>query len=727
MINVEIFSITGDCSGTNSGSIYIEVTGSSPTWTFSEVTTTGLLPTVASTYYYQVNNLPSNYYVIQIQDSAFDSILVPFYISSGTSVSVNATGTTCGFNNGQILASTTNVYNLSTYWLYDSLGNFVSSANTLDSFYLFNGLSANTYYVVADDGGGCTGTSASILIRNSSPFTFGYYVVADSSCDLSGVGKIFLTGLTPTSAYTINWLSNVNGQTGATITGLTQGAYTVQVTNPLGCVDTQTIYVPDIPPVNMSSIQVINTPTCFQSDGIVQVIIVDGTPPYYYSGSTGQVGISFGNTFTFTGISSGLFFATVTDAALCTSINSTAVQTPNSFSSVALNVTNSTCSSMNGGIQVLIDNGLPPLSTYTFVLSGDNGTYNTVTSGPANQQFTGLETGNYMITVSDPAGCVFTGYTTVTNVDLFTFTANTTGTTCGFNNGQVEVFVSSGGTLPYTYNLTLSQSNLQTLSNNIGFFNYLQPGTYFLDVVDSSVPSCIQTQAIYIAPSSGTYFDLYPVQPVFGNDGQISVIITSGSPPFTFNWIGNVSGQTGTILTGLTDGTYTLQLTDSFGCTFIKTVTLVGTKFIDNYNIYNICEKSFQQNGSISRRGLRQMFWEGFSDLTSGDTNCVINSAQFTLQVSVANETKSVPFYSSSGLTDYPNSLIFAETIIDTLKSFGGIDDVVIDLERNRMQIIAGCVDFPKNCSKEILNLLQDQLVIVNLKIEYDISCVNCS
>jgi len=727
MISVEIFSITGDCTGGGLGSVFVQVTGSSPSWTFSESSSTGLLPTSATTYYYEVTNLPSDYYTIQVQDSAGGVRFLPFYISSGTSVFISATGTTCGVNNGIIEGSTTNVYNLGTYWLYDILGNFVSSATTVDNFYTFGGLSADTYYVVADDGGGCTGTSATSIIQPSSPFTVGYYVVADSSCDPSGLGKIFLTGLTPSSAYTINWVSNVNGQTGTTITGLTQGFYNVEVTNPLGCLDVQNIFVPDVPLVEITGIQVINTPTCFNDDGEVEVIVTGGTVPYYYSGSTGEVGISFGTSFIFTGISSGLFFATVTDAGLCTSINSISVQTPNSFSSVAFNVTNSTCSSSDGAIQVLVDNGLPPLSTYTFVLSGDNGTYNTITSGPANQQFTGLDSGEYLITVTDIAGCTFTGYTTVSNVDLFSVTANTTGTTCGFNNGILEVFVSSGGTLPYNYILTGPSSNPITLNNNIGFFNFLGSGTYVLEVRDSSVPSCSQIKSVYITPSSGVYFDLYPIQPVFGNDGQISVLITDGVPPFSFSWSGNVSGQTGSIITGLTNGDYTLELTDKSGCTFSKTIKLYGTKNYSNYNTYTVCEQQFQQNGSISRRGIRQMYWEGFSDLTSGDTNCIINSATFTLQASIGDEIKNVVFYNSTGQNDYPNDLIWAEVIIDTLKSFGGIDDVSIDLEKNRMQIIAGCANYPKDCSEEIINLLQDQLVVVNLKIEYDISCVACS
>jgi hypothetical protein len=727
MIQISQISITGDCGGGSNGSILIEVTGSSPSWTFSEVTTTGNLPTSAVTSTYFVNNLPSNYYVLEVQDSGGNSQLIPFYISSGTSISISSTGTTCGYNNGQIEASTTNVYGLGTYELYDSFGNLMQTASTITTSYTFQGLSADTNYVIANDGGGCDGMSATVLITPSTPFSFGYFVVPDSSCFDEGAGKIFLTGLTPSSAYTINWLSDVDGQTGVTITGLTENTYIVEVIDPQGCASTQFINVGNVPTLSVGTIFVTSPPTCFQDDAEVEVIVTGGTAPFYYSGSTGEVAISFGTSYTFTGVSSGPFSVQVTDAGLCVTTGLVNVQTPNSFSSVGINVTNSTCSSTNGSIQVLIDNGLPPLSTYTFVLSGDNGYYNTVISGPSNQIWNGIETGDYLVTVTDVNGCTFSGYTTVNNVDLFSITANTTGTTCGLNNGVCEVFVSTGGTLPYFYDLIGPNSLPDILSNNLGYFTGLQSGTFILRVTDSSVPACYQEIPVYIAPSNGVYFDLFPIQPSFGNDGSISVLITSGAAPFTFSWSGDVSGQTGTIITGLTSGDYTLQLTDKSGCTLTKTISLYGTKKVQNYEIYTLCEQQFQPTNTITRRGVRQMYWEGFFDLTSGDTNCIINSADFILQTSVGNETKEVTFYTSTSFDDYPNDILWAEAIVDTLKSYVGIDDVSIDLVQNRIKIIAGCANYPKNCEKEILNLLQDELVVVNLKIVYDISCVQCN
>lgn len=725
-ILIDTFSITGDCSNTGAGEILLSLTGSSGPFTISETTSTGLLPTSAVTFDYYVTNLPSNYYSLTIQDSAGDIIYSPFYISSGTSVSISTTGTTCGFDNGQILAATSNVYGSALFYLYDTLNNFIYSGSSATNQFLFDSLTGNTYYVVADDGGGCSGSSPSTLVTNSTPFTFGYYVVADSSCFNDGSGKIYLTGLTPASSYTINWLSDVNGQTGTTVTGLTSGLYSVEVINPIGCSATQVISVPDVPPVGIGAIYVTTSPTCFLDNGVVDVVITGGTAPYYYSGNTGQVGISFGTSFTFTGVPSAQFVVSVTDAGLCNAVGSTSVQTPNSFSSVNILTSPSTCSATNGVIQVVIDNGNPPLGTYTYTLSAGTDIYQTVVYG-ANQTWNGLPSGDYQITVEDTNGCVFTATTTLTNVESFSFTAETTGTTCGFNNGIIEVFTTTGGTLPYSYQLEGPITNPTIYNNFIGKFTNLQAGTYNLTVSDNSSPVCSQTQSVFVSPSNGVYFDLFPTQPVFGNDGSINVLITSGTPPFSFSWSGDVSGQTGVLLTGLTSGEYTCEITDKSGCTLSKSIILSGTKSVTNYSIHTICDQTFQSFDTITQRGIRQMFWEGYFDLTSGDTNCIINEADFIIQAQVGDEQKESVFYTSTGFNDYPSDLDWAEAIVDTLNTFLGISDVSIDLTQNRITIMGSCYDYEKNCQVELLNLLQDKQVIVDLKINYDISCVSCS
>ena len=56
------------------------------------------------------------------------------------------------------------------------------------------------------------------------------------------------------------------------------------------------------------------------------------------------------------------------------------------------------------------------------------------------------------------------------------------------------------------------------------------------------------------------------------NNGSIIITATTGSQPFTYTWYGLPSGTilTGTTATGLTPGSYSVKVTDSYGCSVEK-------------------------------------------------------------------------------------------------------------------------------------------------------------
>ena len=105
LITYNLF-ITGDCTNTNVGEIYIEITGGSAPYTVYESSTTGVLPTSAATTTYYYSGLSADTYVLAIQDSCISGVSTVFLnipISSGTSISIiDSSGTTCNQYNGQI-------------------------------------------------------------------------------------------------------------------------------------------------------------------------------------------------------------------------------------------------------------------------------------------------------------------------------------------------------------------------------------------------------------------------------------------------------------------------------------------------------------------------------------------------------------------------------------------------------------------------------------------------
>lgn len=726
-ISIYNLNVTGDCSNTNSGSVFFNITGTTPPFAVTCITSGCPLPTSAATLSYSASSLSADTYFLQIIDGASNSYLQSIYISSGTTATIDSLNTSCGLENGEITGFTSGVYGIATFTLYDGDDNYVSSATTPNSNYVFTTLSAGTYYIVANDGGGCTGITASVILTPSTGLTFGAYVVDDGSCIGTPSGKIFITGLTlPVSAYTITWSPNVGSQTGTTITGLTSGVYLATITDPNNCTTTNSFTVNSVGALTSAGFITISQPTCFSNNGSVEFIITGGTAPYFFSGSSGQVEITFNDSVIFTGLSSGGYSFLVTDAGLCTIYDSVSLLTPNSFSTVAVNTTPSTCSVNDGTIQVIVDNGFATEPSLLISVSGTSGTQQIGTLGNPSQTFYGLPNGTYLVIV-ETAGCTYTATTNITSINLYTVSATTTGTTCGSSNGVLKVLVSTGGTLPYLFTLVGPSYAPVSTTTPVGTFTNLSYGNYVLTVQDSGSPSCIQTFPVYISYSQNVFFNLYPNQPFNGNDGSITTIITSGEPPFTLTWSGNVSGQTGSTITGLTSGSYSLTVTDSSGCTLTKTIKLSGTKKYSNYRYYNICENTFEDSGTITKRDIRSMYLEGFSDLTSGDTNCIINDATFSIYAQIGSQSAQTQFFVSTGSTDYPSDSLWAQTITNTLDSFLGISGTTVDIISNRITVKTTCEDIPKGCIIEPINPLQDNQIIVNLIIDYDISCVSCS
>jgi len=729
-IEIYDFSITGDCTNQGLGIVTFSVTGDSPNWLVIEtpddelnLPTSGLTTTLINVgpppiynnvYYY--SGLSAGSYFLEVYDSTYQNYeIVNFYISSGTCVSIETTDTTCGDENGGITATTEYYYGGSlgaSFVLYDINDNVISSGITSSNEYIFPPVSAGTYYVIADDGGGCTGKSASCIVNDSIPFDYGYYVVNDGSCITSeGSGKIFLTGLSDPSLYTIEWLSDVNGQTGTTVTGLTAGLYTVNVTNNYGCFVSKIITITGVEPLGIGGFMTY-PPTCFSNDGEINIIVTGGTAPYYIGCSNGDSAIIFNNEYTFTGLFSGTYNFNVIDAGICTVSGTTSINTANSFQVLSIDTTNSICNNNSGSVNItLIGSGL-----YTYTLTNPLINF---TFGPANnivQNFDTLSSGDYDLVITDGV-CTYETTITIDNTELFTISAITQNTTCGLNNGSIQLLASSGGTLPYSYQITgFPPSSMST-------FNNLSPGNYTATVTD--LGGCSQTLYLYINDSYGVLFDLVVTQPTCGNNGEISTLIYEGNPTFTYNWSPNVNGQTGTTVTSLSGGTYSLEIIDSSGCTSTETVVLNGTNVQVSYQTYNICNNNFQNTGILGKRSIQQMFAEGFSDLTYYDIGCIISSTNFIADITVDGENTQQSFYVSSGLTDYPSDYEWGQAITEVLESYSGISKVEINYSLNQIKIYNKCVEID-GCLPETIYYLSDANIVINLKLEYNISCYKC-
>ena len=701
-------SITGDCTNSFAGGFTLDINGDSPPYTIQWVSPiTDVISLGAGVTTYEKIFLSAGTYSFNIVDSCLPNTVLPVNvtISSGTCTSIDShTDTLCGLNNGSLTASTTYLYGNATFSLYETTSGLISTTSPYSNVTEFTSLSAGTYYVIADDGAGCTGMSETCIIKTSTTINYDLFVVNDAGCTTNS-GKIFISGLTGNPPYTYLWS---NGEFGDSLTGLTAGTYSVTVTDNSGCGVSKSATVDLVNPVSIGSLFV-TQPSCFASDGEVTVIVVDGTAPFYYLASNGESIVTFDRTVIFTSLAPGGFTVEVTDAGLCKTTSSTTLLTPAGISNVFVDTTNSKCNDLSGILgPITVLGGTPP---YTYTLTDSNGNVITNTTNSNVWKFENLSSGTYTVSVTDLGPCTYSSTYAISNDVLFDLTTSTTGTTGGNANGSVTLYITSGGTPPYRYSIN---SQVITTSVTSYTFNNLASGNYLANVIDAT--KCYQSTPFTIDASKQVDFHLLGSELAIDSSGKISAYVLDGEPPFEFIWS---NGETGMTVNNLSAGTYSLRVIDSGGFSKTKQIIIKGQNTYNGSGSYSVCngDLSLGDNPVIVNTGPKQMLNEGFYDITSGYTNCVLNSAVFTLSITAGTYVTSSVIYTGYTLNQCPTDDVFygwVKTLLETSPQIG---------PGNVETFSDNTINIKTNCNPESLH---NTRVNVNTTINYDVSCQYC-
>ncbi|MEM6397502.1 MAG: proprotein convertase P-domain-containing protein [Bacteroidota bacterium] len=259
-----------------------------------------------------------------------------------------------------------------------------------------NLLGGETYSVVVTDEQGCTGTRE-LLLADPPPITFEQATV-DASCFGFSDGEASITNITGpnTGDFSIMWSDNTGGSTNPTVNDLPAGAYSVLVTDVLGCTQNADLIVRQ--PTAIAGELTIRDATCFgDADGRIAADISGGTPGYSYDWSVNST------TPTVENLPAGDYQLIVTDANDCEFTVNATVEEPAEVTAEAQPQDVICEGDFTGRILAIGGGGRPP-----FEYSLDGQFYS------RSDQFLGLEAGDYTVYVRDQGGCV---RTTTTSVD----------------------------------------------------------------------------------------------------------------------------------------------------------------------------------------------------------------------------------------------------------------------------------------------------------------------
>ena len=414
------------------------------------------------------------------------------------------------------------------------------------------------------------------LVPSGRPSPFTINVGSDASiCP----GNSVTLGGSPTgpagAMYTWSPAASMNDSTlsNPTVTPASTSTFYVDVSNG-GCYAQGSVTITVASP--LASIMSFTNVSCFGgNDGSASAVVSGGIAPYTYLWSNGQTDSVA------TGLSTGTYSVLVNSAAGCPTNFSVSVAEPISALVSPISATNVSCFGGSNGSAASTASG--GTAGYTFLWS----------SGQTTSSISGLVAGNYSVTTIDSNGCETVSAVSIAEPNQLSCFITPTHVACfGGSNGSASAAV-AGGTEGYSY----LWSNGQTTS----FINGLPAGNYSIAVADTN--GCVDTSSVVITEPSTLLSASANQTNVLcngGSNGSADVLVSGGVPSYSYLWN---SGQTSTSVSGLVAGNYSVEITDSNGCTsvipFFITQPSVITAIISSTPATN-CNNNGTANAAVS-------------------------------------------------------------------------------------------------------------------------------
>ena len=433
--------------------------------------------------------------------------------------------------------------------------------NTTQTTDTITNLAAGYYQLTVTDHYGCTGTAAVNVIQPAASLSLTLDSV-NIACfgQTTGQAGVIASGGTP--GYTYLW-SDAAAQTTDTISNLGIGHYIVTVTDASHCAVTASVNITQ--PASALSIATdsINV-LCFgAATGQASVTATGGTPGYTYLWN------NTGTTDTIKNITAAVYTVTVKDTLGCTATATVNVTQPSSAVTVAIAETDITCQGLvNGTAHATASGGTPG---YGYLWN----------NGQTTSSLTGLDVGADTITVNDANGCTASAITHIASpIDSITIHSSTRPAACGLPNGSITLTPTGGtGTYNYAWSNNATTASVSSLAAN----------TFFVTVTDNGGCTSIASISVSATPAVSATITTQD-DSCARQIGTVSIDVTSGTAPYTYVYTPAITDTA-----KLDSGTYTIVITDSFGCTATQTFTI--NNISDNCQSLVVFPTAFTPNG----------------------------------------------------------------------------------------------------------------------------------
>lgn len=211
-------------------------------------------------------------------------------------------------------------------------------------------------------------------------------------------------------------------------------------------------------------------------------------------------------------------------------------------------------------------------------VNGGSGTifYNWST-GANTSYITNLSAGLVSLTVTDASNCVVTQTVTISDDGGVSAAVDVNHVNCyGSADGSATI-TPSGGVAPYSY--------VWSNGNTAGTATNLAANIYSVTVTDANTCATATNVIVNQPDQMSVNYALTNASAPGAADGAISISgVSNGTAPYTYLW---EDSSTGTGISNIQAGNYSVTVTDATGCTYVETISVLNGTSIDEAEIFS--------------------------------------------------------------------------------------------------------------------------------------------
>ncbi len=480
-------------------------------------------------------------------------------------------------------------------------------------------------------------------------------VINDVTCNGGNNGSIVLNVSGGSGQYNFSWV----GPSGYTsiirnIDNLYAGDYTVIITDQnendgsANCYREFTLTVEEPNPIEI--ISTVENTSCFgASDGLIEIEVSGGTAPYTYNWSP-VVGSNLATNRNQYDLPADTYTVTVTDAAGKGGCIATKDIEVKQDAEIILStvVTDTQCDGTTGAIDLTVSGGSGAGFAYDWSSADGSG----LVQGDQDQS--GLSGGTFTVVVSDLGdgrSCKATISETLTH-EIEVINEVVSPVSCSGNDDGSISYDVTGGDGNYTYTWNVISGDATRIVAGSRNQSGLSEGEYEVTITDGrtvGATDCAITHTFIVPATTGLSVNVAveDSKMCFGEPGgKLTAAVTGGSGDYKYYWNG-VEGTN--VLDNLVQGIYGLEVVDNvLGCNYIQSYEIKGPNApltIDNIVVtdvlcYNENTGAIQvtvSGGTLPSSGDYIYTWTGGATAATGSNPTNLYAGTYNLTVTDAN------------------------------------------------------------------------------------------